>query len=272
MSNIVSMATNSNLINSMFSTRNTGKQNSVTSLWNNYSATNGFTSASGMSAANLYGVKESYAELVSSYNTAKDSFYADLDSDMADLKDAAAAIKNTNFNVGENAVTTTTSVNDEGETVTTKKYNENLQNALDAVNKLVDSYNSTNTLLSDSAELSPRLKNAAKMFSDTTARADLYESIGISVGSGGKLTVDEDKLVSAITDDPNRVTRILGEGGLADKAESHVSRLESQQGQLFPTLSSMYGSQVKAAEAYTGSAAASMLGYANVGNLMNMFF
>jgi len=272
MANIVSLAANSNLLGSMFSARNAGKQNGVNSLWNNYSATRGFTESSGMTAANLYSVKESYAELVSSYNTAKDTFQADLTSDLSDLRDAAKAVKNTDFQVGEGAVTTTESVNEKGETVTAKKYSKELQNALDNVNKLVDSYNSTSKLLSDSAELSPRLKNAAKMFSDTTARADMYGSIGISVGSGGRLTVDEDKLVGAITADPGRVSRILGEGGLADKAESHASQVSSQQAKLFPALSSMYGSQVKTAQAYTGNAAASMLGYANVGNLMNMFF
>ena len=112
----------------------------------------------------------------------------------------------------------------------------------------------------------------SEMFADTTYRASNYNSIGISVGKDGSLTVDEDKLANAITNSPDKVSRIMGKDGLAGKTESHISTANAQKDKLFPSVESLFGKELKTAQVYTGSAMLRMNGYANVGNFFNMLW
>ena len=112
----------------------------------------------------------------------------------------------------------------------------------------------------------------ANTFGDTTYRASLYESVGLNVGSDGSLEIDEEKLANAILNNPDKVSSVLGKGGLASKAEDHVSFAKGQQENLFPTAETMLGDQISAASLYTGKAYRNMSAYANMGNLLNMMF
>ncbi|MBQ7478289.1 MAG: flagellar filament capping protein FliD, partial [Selenomonadaceae bacterium] len=170
--------------------------------------------------------------------------------------------------------TKTTTTDKDGKTTTTTKLNmsDDLKTAVKNVQNLVDKYNDAIDLFKGSESLSNRMKNMSTMFSDTTYRSENYASIGITVGKDGTLSVDEEKLADAIVASPDKVSRIIGKEGLAGKAESHMQIANAQQDKLFPSVSSMFGSQLKTAQAYTGSGLLNMNHYTNVGNLFSMYF
>ena len=244
-------------------------QKSISSLWSSYSSynSNAMTALSGLSE-----IRSGVASVMSSYNEAKDTFYAEMDDNMKSLSDSASKVKSYDFNVGENAITKTDSVDEDGNKTTTTTYNDKMKDALQTVKDFVDSYNDSIKFFSDNSEVSNRVGNMAKSFGDTTYRASNYESIGISVGSDGSLSINEEQLAKNIASDPNKVSRILGKDGLASKAESHVSMANSQRSLLFPSAKSMLGDQLSTAAIYTGGAYRNMTNYANIGNLINAMF
>ena len=259
---------------SLFGGSSAKKTDSISNLWNNYA--NSQNSASGLTALNVYNVKSSAAEVVSSYSNAKKEFETEYASTMGDLSKAVKSVNATNFNVGEDALTKTksTTTDEDGKSVTTTKLNmsDDLKTAVDNVKNLVSKYNDAVELFSGSSSLSNRMKNMSDMFADTTYRSGNYASVGITVGSDGSLSVDEEKLADAIVSSPDKVSRIVGKEGLAGKAESHAQMAESQKDKLFPSVSSMFGSQLKTAQAYTGSGLLNMSHYTNVRNLFSMYF
>ena len=129
---------------------------------------------------------------------------------MSALSKSAKNVKNYDFNVGENAITKTTSTDEDGKTVTTTKYNDKMKDALKAVTDFVDDYNSSVKFLSDNSSVSTRVSRLANNFSDATYRAKDYSSIGINVKSDGTLEVDEEKLANSIANDPSKVSRLVG--------------------------------------------------------------
>ena len=260
---------------SLFGNSSSGKgKDSISTMWNNYA--NSQNSSYGLTALNVYNVKSSAAEVVSSYDNARKEFDTEFKSTMSDLSSAVKSVNSTDFNVGEDALTKTktTTTDKDGKTTTTTKLNmsDDLKTAVKNVQNLVDKYNDAIDLFSGSSALSDRMKNMSSMFSDTTYRADNYASIGITVGSDGALKVDEEKLADAIVASPDKVSRIIGKDGLAGKAESHMQVANSQQDKLFPSVGSMFGSQLKTAQAYTGRGMISMNNYTNIGNLFSMYF
>ena len=127
------------------------------------------------------------------------------------------------------------------------------------------------------------------MFSDTTYRRANYQSIGISVASDGKMTVDESKLAKVLSEDADnyakavengntdrtfssRVADVLGKDGLAGKADSHISTANGQRDRLFPSAQTLIGKDLSSAAIYTGTSYRNMSNYANIGNLINMMF
>lgn len=259
---------------SLFGNQSSQKSDSISTMWNNYA--NSQNSSYGLTALNVYNVKSSAAEVLSSYDSAKKEFNTEYKSTMDDLSKAIKSVNSTNFDVGEDALTKTksTTTDKDGKTTTTTKLNmsDDLKTAVKNVQNLVDKYNDAIDLFKGSESLSNRMKNMSTMFSDTTYRSENYASIGITVGKDGTLSVDEEKLADAIVSSPDKVSRIIGKEGLAGKAESHMQMANSQQDKLFPSVSSMFGSQLKTAQAYTGSGLLSMSHYANVGNLFSMYF
>ncbi|MBQ1510120.1 MAG: flagellar filament capping protein FliD [Selenomonadaceae bacterium] len=259
---------------SLFGNNSSKKADSISTMWNNYA--NSQNSSYGLTALNVYNVKSSAAEVVGSYDSAKKEFETEYKSTMDDLSKAVKSVNSTNFNVGEDALTKTktTTTDKDGKTTTTTKLNmsDDLKTAVKNVQNLVDKYNDAIDLFKGSESLSNRMKNMSTMFSDTTYRSENYASIGITVGKDGTLSVDEEKLADAIVSSPDKVSRIVGKEGLAGKAESHMQTANAQQDKLFPSVSSMFGSQLKTAQAYTGTGLLSMSHYANVGNLFSMYF
>lgn len=246
-------------------------QDSISSLWSSYSK-NSATSNSLTVLSGLSEIRSGVASVMSSYNEAKDTFYAEMDDTMSELGKSASKVKSYDFNVGENAITKTDSVDEDGKKITTTTYSDKMKDALKTVQSFVDDYNDSIKFFSDNSEVSARVGRMAQNFGDTTYRKANYESIGISVKSDGSLSVDEEKLAKTISSDPNKVSRILGKDGLAGKAESHISTANSQRSLLFPSAKSMLGDQLSTAALYTGGAYRNMTNYANIGNLINAMF
>ena len=241
--------------------------NSTSSSSNSYWGA--YSSSTSSTLAGLTGISSGTKELVSSYNSASKTFYTEFDSTMGDLKKSAQAVKNMDFNVGEDALST---VENEDGTTSTKK-NEALTNALDSVKQLVSDYNDAIDFFSNNSDVSKRVNRMESMFSDTTYRSSSYNSIGISVnGTTGKMTIDEDKLAKAITESPDKVTGVLGKYGLAGKAEDHVVVANGQRDKLFPSADALIGSDLKSTAVYTGNSLLSLSKYSSMGNLVNMMW
>jgi sporulation protein YlmC with PRC-barrel domain len=261
----------------LFNNNSAKRQNSISSLWSNYGS---FQSNAANNLAALTEVRQNSAAVIESYNEAKDTFYTGFDDAMAELKESAGKVKNLDFNVGENAITKTEVTDENGEVVkdengnaiTKTTYSETMQNALDTVKDFISDYNDALSFLKDNSAISSRIERTANNFADTTYRASIYESIGINVGSDGTLSIDEEKLANSIVNDPDKVSSVLGEKGLASKAESHVDNANAQRSNLFPSAKTMLGKQLEQAEIYTGNAFVNMSSISNVGNLINMMF
>ena len=247
------------------------KQDSISKLWSAYGnfQSNATTALSGLSEINA-----NLKSVLASYDEAKQTFNAEFSDNMTALSKSAAALKAYNFGGinPEGAITTTDTADKDGNISTTTTYSKDLQAAIDTVRGFVDDYNTALNFFNDNASISKRVEKLAQSFGDAGYRAANYNLVGITVGSGGALEINEDKLANAIINDPDKVASILGKGGLADKAESHVSFATSQQENLFPTADKMLGDQISAASLYTGKAYRNMAAYGNMGNLINMMF
>ena len=247
----------------------TAAQKNISSLWSSY---NSFSSNANNSLAGLSEIKSGVSSLMASYNSSKDTFYSEFDGAMEDLSSSAKNLKNYDFTDEKKdfSVETKTTTDKDGNKVETKTYSKDLQAAVDTVKNLVNDYNVARKFLSDNSSISGRISSLAKNFSDTTYRASSYQSIGISVGSNGGLSIDEDKLVSALTKNPSSVQNVLGKDGLAGKAEQHINFANSQRSELFPSANKMLGDQLKASELYTGGTYAKISALNSVGNFFNL--
>ena len=245
------------------------KQDSISTLWNQYSSykSNADTALSGLSM-----ISSNVSSLVSSYDKAKTTFNSELDQTMSDLKKSAENIKNYDFNVGEDAVKTTESVDADGNKVTTTTKSDELVAALKAVEEFASNYNDAIDFFKDNSDISKRIGRMADMFADTTYRRANYQQIGLQVSSDGTFKIDEDKLTKAITENPEKVSSILGKDGLAGKSEDHISVANNQRDRLFPSAQTLIGNDLTTAAIYTGTSYRNMSNYANVGNLINIMF
>lgn len=274
-SNITSMLGMANY--SYLFNNSTQKQNSINALWSNYGS---FQSNAANSLGTLQEIKQNAAAVVESYNDAKDAFYRDFDSTLSSLKESAANVKNLTFDVGENPITKTAETDEAGNAIKDKNgatvmkttYSKGMQNALDTIKDFISDYNDSIKFFQENGAASARISRMASNFGDTTYRSSLYESIGINVGTDGKLSIDEEKLANTIANDPDKVSRILGRDGLAGKAEQHVDTANGQRNNLFPSAKSMLGNQLEQAELYTGKSMINMSMISNIGNLVNMMF
>lgn len=173
---------------------------------------------------------------------------------------------------GNGAITTTETYDNEGNKHIETAYSRVMQSAMKTIQDFVDNYNSSIEFFQDNGDVSARVGRMAELFGDTAYRAQSYESIGISVQNDGTLALDQEKLAHAIVDNPERVSHVVGNGGLADKAESHVNVANSQRSQLFPSAQAMFGQELSTASFYTSGAYLSMNSFSNLGNLVNMMF
>jgi hypothetical protein len=240
-------------------------QDSISSLWSGY--TNSYSSASSLASLNaISGVSSSAAGLVNSYNEAKSTFETQFKAYMGDLEKSAKAVKNMSYEFSADDIKEA----EDGQ----KTYSDGLKNAISNVKQLVSDYNDALDLTSDYSSVGKRMESLHKSFADTTYRADTYKQLGISVDSKtGKMTVDEDKLAQALTENGDRVKNALGSNGLAGKAEQHLNEARSQSEKLFPSLQSMFGDSIKTASAYTNPRVLSAsVQYGMIGNLFSYLF
>ncbi|MBQ4405365.1 MAG: hypothetical protein II857_13300 [Selenomonadaceae bacterium] len=249
---------------------NNQKQNSINQLWSSYG---NFQNNAASALAGLTEINANMKSVMSSYEDAKSAFQSEFSENMENLSASAEKLKTYNFNVEKDgAITTTTDTDQNGVTTTTTTYSKDLQSALDTVTDFVKDYNVAIKFFSDHKEVSKRIGQVATTFGDAGYRASLYDSVGLTVGSDGSLSINEAKLANTILNDPDKVSSILGKDGLAGKAESHISFANSQADRLFPTAQEMLGDQLDTAALYTGKAYRNMAAYSNMGNLINMMF
>ena len=253
----------------LFNNNNTQRQNSISSLWQNYG---NFQSNAAANLGAITEINQNKAAVIDSYNEAKDTFYTEFDNAMASLKESAASMKNLNLDVGENPITKTTETDEDGKTFTKTTYNDKMQSALDSIKNFISNYNDALSFLKDNSVVSPRVERMASNFADTTYRSSIYQSVGINVGSDGSLSINEEKLADTIANNPQKVASALGSDGLAGKAEQHIDTANGQRYNLFPSAKSMLGKQLSQAEIYTGKSMINMTNISNMGNLVNMMF
>ncbi|MBE6099549.1 MAG: hypothetical protein E7197_05780 [Anaerovibrio sp.] len=257
-------------------TRKTNNVSNISDMWNSYAGSRNNSNSYSLNAADVYGIKEGARELLSSYESTRKEFNEDFSSLMSDLSKATKNLRSTNFNVGKDALSKSevTTTDKDGKTTTSTKteMSDALKTAVKNVKDFASSYNDAVSFMKDNASISKRMGRVSEMFADTAYRASNYQSIGISVGKDGSLSVDEEKLTNAITSSPDKVSRILGQAGLAGKTESHIQTANFQKDKLFPSVESLFGKELKTAQVYTGSALLRMNGYANMGNFFNMYF
>ena len=117
------------------------------------------------------------------------------------------------------------------------------------------------------------MKALSSNFADTTYHAGQYSTVGITVDTKtGALSLDEDKLAKALTENSDATEYTLGRSGLAGKAETHIEQANHQRSKLFPSMKQMIGGEMEVASLYTGKALQGMTTYASVGNLLNFMF
>ncbi|MBQ1613635.1 MAG: hypothetical protein II089_03175 [Selenomonas sp.] len=238
-------------------------QDSISSLWSGYTNSSS-TGIADLSA--LSGVSSSAAGLVNSYNEAKSTFQTQLKAYMGDLKNSAQTVRNMSYEFSDQDITEA----EDG----SKTYSDGLKNAIKNVKQLVSDYNDALDLTSDYSSVGKRMESLHKSFADTTYRADTYKQLGISVDSKtGKMTVDEDKLATALTENGDRAKTALGANGLAGKAEQHLTQANNQSEHLFPSMQSMFGDSIKTASAYTNPKVLNAsVQYGMIGNLFSSMF
>ncbi len=257
---------------------NSNRDDSISKLWSAYSS---YESNANSALSGLSMISSNVSALVSSYDKTKNTFYSEFDNTLSDLQKSSDALKNQNFNVGTSALTTKESVDEE--------QSDSLKNAISAVKDFVKDYNDTLDFFSSNSDISKRVGRMNTLFADTTYRRANYQQVGISVGSDGKMTVDEEKLAKVLTEDAenyakavengdtdkqfySRVADILGKDGLAGKADDHISVANGQRSSLFPSAQTLIGKDLSTAAIYTGTSYRNMSNYAAVGNLINMMF
>ena len=238
-------------------------QDSISSLWSGYTNSSS-TGIADLSA--LSGVSSSAAGLVNSYNEAKSTFQTQLKAYMGDLKNSAQTVRNMSYEFSAQDITEA----EDG----SKTYSDGLKNAIKNVKQLVSDYNDALDLTSDYSSVGKRMESLHKSFADTTYRADTYKQLGITVDSKtGKMTVDEDKLATALTENGDRAKTALGANGLAGKAEQHLTQANNQSEHLFPSMQSMFGDSIKTASAYTNPKVLNAsVQYGMIGNLFSSMF
>ena len=259
---------NSNLVSAFSSAYSPQKkthaaQDSLTNLWSSYTASaSSSSSLSGLST--IYGISSSATELVNSYNEARKVYQTEFSATMSDLKSSA-----------DNVAKLDTSKFSQDDIKTaedgTKTYSDALKGAIKDIKQLVSDYNDALGTTNDYSSVSKRMRSIANTFADTTYRSDIYKQVGINVDSKtGELSVDEDKLAKALTENGSRVENALSKNGLAGKASHHADFALAQQDKAFPSMKTMLGSALNLASAYTNpKVLTANVQYNMIGNLLN---
>ena len=215
----------------------------------------------------LIGIRSNVKELINNYNTTKQTFNAELSDTLDALKKSTSNVKNLDFKVGADALNVNETVNEDGSKTTTMS--DKLSEVVKGIKDFADKYNDTIKFFTDNAETSKRVKNLSSTFADTTYNAKSAASIGIKVGSDGKMTVDENELAKNIAENPTKVGAVMST--LTNKADRHISFANVQKNNLFPTMNTMLGGSLKSASVYNGNSLLRLSKYSATGSLLNYF-
>lgn len=195
------MQTNPSLFNRL---NNISSANSFSSLYSSGNKSYGASSQLQSILSNKWSQQQDTLNTVNEYMKKTEQFYDTFSDKMTDLKSSSKSLANTSF-TADNA-------------------DEIVKNA----QNFAQDYNSAATFFNDNKSVSNAVKNLAISFSDTKYGNYSLNAIGISADSKGQLTVNEDKLRTAIANDANKVGSLLGQGGLAGKGtQKAVSALTS---------------------------------------------
>lgn len=197
-----------------------------------------FSRNTGKAAQN--NISSNYRDLLSTYNATKNTFNGEFDETISNLKKSSSEIKNLDFNS---------------------------EDALKTAENFLNDYNDAINFFNDNSSVSSRVGNMAKIFSDTTYSAKIYDSVGISTNSDGTMKIDEEKFSAAVENDPKKVSRIFDT--LANKADAHIMTANIRKNSLFPTAKNMLG--INSTFGLYGKNSL-INSYANIGNLFNFMF
>ena len=200
-----------------------------------------------------------------SYTETSTRFHAEYDTNMKDLRKAAGALARTDFQLSSADIQT----NADG----SKTYSDKLKAAISNVKDLVKEYNETSDFLQSNKSLGKGVQQLAANFSDTTYKADSYAKMGISVDAKtGKMSVNESRLARALTASPAQSEAILGQGGLAGRADRHAQYAQSASSRVIPSMEQAIGSQLSyAASMLNGRSLPTMQRYSNMLNLFSIY-
>ena len=203
-------------------------------------------------------LRKTYAETSS-------KFYAEYDSNMKDLRKSAGKLSGTDFQLDKSDIKT----NADG----SKTYSDRLKNAISNVKDLVNEYNETSDFLRENKSLGKGVQQLTTEFSDTTYKADSYAKMGITVDAKtGKMSVNESRLARALTDSPAQSEAILGNGGLAGRADRHAQYAQMSRSRVIPSMEQAIGGQLNyAANMLNGRSLPTMQRYSNILNLFSIY-
>ncbi|MBR1645336.1 MAG: flagellar filament capping protein FliD [Selenomonadaceae bacterium] len=132
-------------------------------------------------------------------------------------------------------------------TAETSNVTETIQNpdstrdALSDVRNFVNTFNSTVDYLNENRDVSNRMNALVANFGDNETLTQSLDAVGISVNESGKLHVNENKLVDALSENSSDVNAVLGQNGLAGRMSRNVDLANSQRENLFPTVTDYAG-------------------------------
>jgi hypothetical protein len=216
---------------------------------NIFTSSNSAASDATAGISTVFNIRSNMSDMLKSHASTSKTFYGEFDATMDDLKSSADKVSKIDFSKLSKADLTETT---DAEGKTAYKRSEALTKAVDSVKSLVSDYNDSIKFFQDNNSVSKRVGNLATTFGDTTYRSGGLSAIGIKVESDGQMTVDEDKLTKALTENQIMAEAVLGKDGLAGKADRHVDFANSQRDKLFPSAKSMLGGEMTVTGLYTG--------------------
>ena len=114
---------------------------------------------------------------------------------------------------------------------------------ISAVKNFVRDFNATLSYLNENSSMSNKISALASNFSGSEELSASLKEIGIDISSYGKLTVNEPILKSAIERNPEAVSELLGNGGLAGQLDRVLNLANYQSENLFPTIEQYTGDE-----------------------------
>lgn len=113
---------------------------------------------------------------------------------------------------------------------------ENANAALSNVRNLVNRFNDAVNYFNENRAMSNRMNALADSFNDNESFAGSLNTVGITVRDNGKLAVNERRLIDALNENSANVSEVLGRNGLTGRLDRSLELANSQQENLFPTV------------------------------------